>query len=118
VGARAPLTETGLLLGTPAYMAPELAFGARDATPIADVFALAVVAFELLTGRRPFLEPAILAAQRGERAHPAGRVGAFASGVPEALADLIDRALDGDPPVRPSAGAFVRAIEHALRRAA
>ena len=46
-------TEAGTVVGTAGYLAPEQARGER-ATPASDLYALAVVAFELLTGRRPF----------------------------------------------------------------
>src|SRR5207302_6693256 len=47
------LTMTGTILGTAGYLSPEQAQGDR-ATPASDVYALAVVAFELLTGDRPY----------------------------------------------------------------
>ena len=49
----APLTRTGLLVGTPAYLAPERAMGA-SATAASDLYSLGIVAFECLTGTAPF----------------------------------------------------------------
>ncbi len=48
------LTQTGAMLGTVAYIAPEQSLGRRNLGCAADVYSLAVIAFELLTGRLPF----------------------------------------------------------------
>jgi Tol biopolymer transport system component/tRNA A-37 threonylcarbamoyl transferase component Bud32 len=48
------MTETGMSLGTPHYMAPEQAMGEREITPRADIYALACVTYEMLTGEPPF----------------------------------------------------------------
>ncbi len=53
----ARITETGLSLGTPAYMAPEQAMGVRDLTPKADIYALGCVLYEMLAGEPPFTGP-------------------------------------------------------------
>jgi formylglycine-generating enzyme required for sulfatase activity/tRNA A-37 threonylcarbamoyl transferase component Bud32 len=106
------LTGSGVVLGTPAYLAPEQLLG----DPVdhrADVFALGVMAYELLTGRRPFegknTEAALLKRLSSQPAPPAR----LRSGVPRQLSDVILRCLARSPAERfQSAGDVARALGH------
>lgn len=100
------VTQAGMAIGTPEYMAPEQLLG--DAVDYrADIYAAGCVLFECLTGRTPFVadSPITLVAKQLEETpvSPAS----LNSEVPEPLAQLILRALSKDPNMRPaSASAF------------
>jgi serine/threonine protein kinase len=103
-------TTTGVVLGTPAYLAPERMAG-HAATPAADIFAVGVVLYEALTGTCPFEgdHPLAVAAamQRGEHVPVRQR----RSEAPASLAHTIERAMSVDPDARfPSAAAMRAAL--------
>jgi tRNA A-37 threonylcarbamoyl transferase component Bud32 len=111
-------TQTGTILGTAGYLAPEQAQG-RRAEAASDRYALAVVAFELLTGRRPFARetPTAEAAAHVNAAVPSAR-GLNASLPPE-VDDVFERALAKDPAARyATAAEFVAELRHTLHEAA
>ena len=99
-----PLTKTGMLLGTPLYMAPELSAGARAAEAAADVWSFGVLAHELLARNLPFDTPPLLA--RAPEAMKPLEV----AGVTSATRALIDRCLHLDPTQRPRAHELARAL--------
>src|SRR4051795_6297628 len=90
------LTQVGSVVGTAAYLAPEQARG-EEAKPAADVYALGVVIYQLLTGRLPWEGTTLaeLAIRReNERPLPPS---SYDPEVPETLSTAVLRALEGDP---------------------
>jgi predicted Ser/Thr protein kinase len=101
------LTLTGTVLGTAGYLSPEQARGDR-ATPASDRYALAVVAYELLTGRRPF-------ESESPTAEAAAHVQAEVPSISPQLDPVFRRALAKDPRDRfETASLFAGALREAL----
>ncbi len=112
------LTQTGTVLGTASYLSPEQAMGERT-TPASDLYSLAVVAFELLTGRRPY-EGDSLAAEAA--AHVTGELPSvcdFNPDVPCEVDPVFAKALAKHASERyGSCAEFVAALRGALAAAA
>src|SRR2546426_9704703 len=111
------LTDTGLALGTPGYMSPEQAAGERNIDARADVYALAVVGYEMLAGFPPFAGPtaqALIAAHLTATPKPLTDARPEA---PPAVANAIARALAKDPSTRlRTAAEFRDSVEGAVAR--
>jgi eukaryotic-like serine/threonine-protein kinase len=105
-------TQTGALIGTPAYLAPERAAGA-PATPASDLYSLGVVAHQCLTGRIPFEgAPIVVAIAHMERGMPP-----LPPSVPAGVAALVAHLTAKDPAARPSSAGDVAARAEQLRSA-
>jgi TolB-like protein/tRNA A-37 threonylcarbamoyl transferase component Bud32/Tfp pilus assembly protein PilF len=104
------LTETGLTLGTPAYMSPEQALGGElDAR--SDVYSLACVLFELLAGVPPFSGPTPQAIVAAHAMNPVPRLGPLGVSVPATIQPVLDTALAKAPEERfATAAAFADAL--------
>jgi serine/threonine-protein kinase len=96
----ASATQTGMVLGTPAYMAPEQLAGAA-ASPAGDLYALGVVLFELLTSRRPVEASSLGEWLRRISQEPATALRTLRPELPEALGQVVDQLLERDPTRRP-----------------
>jgi serine/threonine protein kinase len=108
------LTITGTVLGTAGYIAPEQARGER-AAPASDRYALGVVAFELLTGSRPFERESTTAEALAHMSSPVPSVSEFRPGLPRALDAVFERALAKEPEERyPSCLELVSALRDAM----
>ncbi len=89
------LTVTGVGIGTPEYMAPEQAVG-RKVDGRADIYALGVVLYELITGRKPYTADTPLAVILKQANDPLPRPGQFVT-IPEGLEHLLFKALAKKP---------------------
>jgi tRNA A-37 threonylcarbamoyl transferase component Bud32 len=100
----APLTRTGTLIGTPAYLAPERVAG-QSATPASDLYSLGVVCYECLAGAPPFSGTPVEIAV----AHSQGQIPPLPPDVPADVAALIASLTARDPRDRPATAVAVAA---------
>jgi len=98
----AEVTQNGALVGTPPYMGPELAQGSSHWKSYSDVFGLGVIAYEILTGRKPFNVPPIFVGMQGQTL-PRPKGLRLVEGLDLTFAALFERCMDPDPALRPTA---------------
>ncbi len=111
-------TQTGTILGTAGYLSPEQAQG-RRATAATDLYSLAVVAWELLTGRRPFAAASPTTEALAHVNAPVPSPSAANPALPRQLDPIFERALAKSPDDRyPTAAEFVGDLRRALDDAA
>src|SRR4051812_28577818 len=111
---RTQLTQTGMMLGTPGYMAPEQARASGQIDARADVFALGCVLFQSLTGAPPFDGDTAAAILAKILFGTAPRVSELWPDAPNNLDALVAQMLANEPALRPSDGANLAAALAAL----
>jgi len=110
VAGSVPVTRTGTVMGTPAYLAPERVSGA-SATPACDLYSLGVVAYECLAGAQPFTGKALEVAA----AHRDLPLPPFPHAVPADVAQLVADLTAKNPAARPASAQEVATRAARLR---
>ena len=104
------VTRTGMVVGTPTYMAPEQVQGSRALSPALDVYALGVLLYQALAGAPPFTGTTPLEVVMAHVNDPAPALPADL-GIPADVRRLVGAMLDKDPAGRPSAAAVFEALQ-------
>ncbi len=106
------LTDTGIAIGTPAFMSPEQAAGERTIDGRSDLYSLGVVAFQMLTGELPFQAPTVPGLLMKQISATPTPVDRLRPDTPTDLARTVMRCLEKDPQDRwATADALRRALE-------
>ena len=105
------LTQTGLAIGTPAYMPPEQASGSGQVDRRSDIYSLACVLYETLAGQPPFTGPTAQAIMARHSLDAVPRLKVVRDAIPDELETVIERALEKVPADRyQTAEQFAKAI--------
>jgi serine/threonine-protein kinase len=109
--AEAKITQPGMAIGTPAYMSPEQAYGDTDLDARSDLYSLACVLYEMLSGVTPFIGPTAAAMIAQRLTDKAPTLTSVRPGLPAGLSKAVARALAKDPRDRyPGTAEFAAAI--------
>lgn len=102
------LTQTGTMMGTPDYMAPEL-FDAKNVDRRSDLYGVGVVAYEMLTGQRPFKGDTMVQMMKAQLMHIPEPPHVVNPDLPESLSRVVMKALEKSPELRYETAAEMRA---------
>ncbi len=94
-------TRTGMIMGTPGYISPEQARG-KNVDHRTDIYALGAMAFEIVTGRLPFVADNAMDIVLAHMVQPPPRASTLWPEIPSALDDVLYKMLDKDPTNRPT----------------
>src|SRR6185436_6750964 len=94
-----PQTRASMLVGTPSYMAPEQARGGA-VTPAMDLYAVGIIAFEMLTGELPFTGESVVEVLMKHAEEPAPKPSSLLMSIPDDLDDLVVKLLGKKPEER------------------
>jgi serine/threonine protein kinase len=109
------LTGEGSIIGTPAYMAPEILLGEHEVDAMADLYGVGVTLFESLTGAIPYQGSYPQVVRSIASGQPAPSVGASAPSVPPGLVKVVDRAIAKNRAERyPTLKELARALEASI----
>jgi serine/threonine-protein kinase len=107
----ARVTGAGRVMGTPTYMAPELAQEGIAVHASIDIYAFGVMAHELLVGRPPFRDPLFVRAVHGRSLPPPAPLGVARPRLDRRFADFVDQCLSLNPKARPTAEDAARVLK-------
>jgi serine/threonine-protein kinase len=106
------LTETGLVVGTPAYMSPEQSSGSGALDGRSDLYSLACVVYEMLAGEPPYTGPSAQAILAKRLTEPVPHLRTVRAEIPDAVERAVTKALAKAPADRfPSASEFAHALQ-------
>jgi hypothetical protein len=109
------LTVSGMVVGTPYYLAPEAIRDCRNAGPASDIYSFGATLYHCLAGQPPFDAPGAYDVMRKHLEERYRPLREFDRHTPRYLIDLVDCCLEKDPEKRPSADDCVQALKHGGR---